>query len=146
MNAIASNKFTTGKKFHLGSFSLSEEEIISFAKQFDPLPFHTDIELAKESIFKGLVASGPHLFYKVYLKEFLPRFGKTILCGVGVTNWKFIKPVYANQKVSAELTVLAMTPDEKTGSTIVSWYFEFKNEQKETIQIMQMEVMHRLSR
>lgn len=135
-----------GKKYNLGETILSEQEIISFARQFDPLPFHTNPEAAKKSIFKGLIASGPHLFYKVYLKEFLPRFGKTVLCGMGVTNWKFIKPVYANQKVSAELTVLSMTPDEKTGGVIVSWYFEFKNEQKETIQIMQMEVMHRLSR
>ena len=41
-----------------GSQSLSEEEIIAFARQYDPQPFHIDREAAAESIYGGIIASG----------------------------------------------------------------------------------------
>ena len=47
-----------GESDTLGSHTVSAEEIIAFAKKYDPQPFHTDPEAAKDSIFGGLVASG----------------------------------------------------------------------------------------
>ena len=41
-----------------GPYSLSKEEIIRFAKQYDPIPRHVDEELAAQSVFGGLTASG----------------------------------------------------------------------------------------
>lgn len=68
--------FAVGDSINLGSKEVTEEEIIAFAKQFDPQPFHIDPELAKDSIFGGLVASGAHtmamfmhLFYQGLLSE-----------------------------------------------------------------------------
>ncbi|MBI4929796.1 MAG: hypothetical protein HY841_03465 [Bacteroidetes bacterium] len=133
-----------GKKIDFGEIILSEQEIIAFAKAFDPLEFHTNKEVAKKTIFKGLVASGPHIFNHIYQREWIPRFGKTVICGTGVSSWKFIKPVYPNQKIHAELTVLAMKPDVEIGGTITTWLFEFKNLKGEMVQTMQMEVMHKL--
>lgn len=52
--------FFPGQQLELGSRTLSEEEIIRFATDFDPQPFHIDREAAKESIFGELVASGWH--------------------------------------------------------------------------------------
>jgi acyl dehydratase len=52
--------FQVGDIFDLGSTTVTEEEIIRFARQFDPQPFHTDPVLARDSIFGGLVASGWH--------------------------------------------------------------------------------------
>lgn len=40
------------------TYEVTEEEIIRFAKQYDPQYFHTDIEKAKDSFFKGLASSG----------------------------------------------------------------------------------------
>ena len=45
-----------------GRFEVTEEEVIEMGSRWDPQPFHTDAELAKESIFGGLVASSVHLF------------------------------------------------------------------------------------
>ncbi len=50
-----------GVKSDLGSYTFTEDEIITFAKEWDPQPFHTDPEAAKASIFGGLVASGWHV-------------------------------------------------------------------------------------
>ncbi len=44
----------------LGSITPTAEEIIAFATQFDPQPFHLDAEAAKDSVFGGLCASGWH--------------------------------------------------------------------------------------
>jgi len=138
------NDFVAGKKFDFGELILSEQEIIDFAKAFDPLDFHTDREVAKTTIFKGLVSSGPHVFNNIYQREWIPRFGKTVICGMGVSNWKFIKPVYANQKIKAELTILAIKPDDKLRGNAITWLFEFRNEKGEMVQFLQMDVMHKL--
>ena len=47
-----------GQRFELGSYTISEEEIVSFAEQYDPVSIHTDKEAAAKGPFGGLVASG----------------------------------------------------------------------------------------
>jgi acyl dehydratase len=49
-----------GQRFVSGSHLIDEGQIKAFAPQFDPQPFHLDTEAAKDSLFKGLVASGWH--------------------------------------------------------------------------------------
>ncbi len=46
----------------IGTWDLTANEIVDFARTWDPQPFHTDIDAAKESPFGGLVASSAHLF------------------------------------------------------------------------------------
>ena len=52
--------FIPGSVIELGSRSVTEEEIISFATQFDPQTFHVDKEAAADSIYGGVIASGWH--------------------------------------------------------------------------------------
>ena len=52
--------FYPGQEIDLGSRSVTEEEIIAFATQFDPQPFHVDKEAAAKSIYGGVIASGWH--------------------------------------------------------------------------------------
>ncbi len=49
-----------GRQFSAGPVTVSEAEIIAFARQFDPQYYHTDPEAARQSIFGTLVASGWH--------------------------------------------------------------------------------------
>jgi len=51
-----------GQRLQFGSYELDKDEIISFAKQWDPQPFHTDEIAAKHSIFGGIPASSLHIF------------------------------------------------------------------------------------
>lgn len=141
--AETNDEIVAGAKFDLGIILLSEQDIIDFAKMFDPLDFHISKELAEKTIFKGLIASGPHIFNLIYRREWIPRFGHTVICGTGVSNWKFIKPVYAGRKILVELTVLEIKPDLKIGGNAITWLFEFKNEKGEMVQLLQMEVMHK---
>jgi acyl dehydratase len=52
--------FLVGQKFVSSTHLVDQQQIIAFAAEFDPQPFHTDPEAAKDTMFQGLVASGWH--------------------------------------------------------------------------------------
>jgi acyl dehydratase len=52
--------FFPGQELELGKRTMNEDEIIAFATQFDPQPFHIDREAAAKSIYGGVIASGWH--------------------------------------------------------------------------------------
>ena len=62
---------------------------------------------------------------------------------MGISNWKFIKPVYAGQMTNAEVTVLSMKPVQEMAGNAVTWLFEFKDEKGEMVQLLQVEIMHK---
>ncbi|WP_282184366.1 MaoC/PaaZ C-terminal domain-containing protein, partial [Azospirillum formosense] len=49
---------TPGDRFAGGPVTVTEEDIVAFARQFDPQPFHLDPEAAQDSVFGGLGAGG----------------------------------------------------------------------------------------
>lgn len=49
---------TVGETFDLGSETVTEDEMVSFAERYDPQPIHTDSDAAAKSMFGGIVASG----------------------------------------------------------------------------------------
>src|SRR5438874_12501311 len=49
-----------GDRFKSETYKVSEEQIISFAREFDPQPFHLDQTVARQTMFKELIASGWH--------------------------------------------------------------------------------------
>lgn len=57
---LMTDLFPAGERVELGTKLFSAEDIIRFARRFDPQPFHVDAEQAKESLFGGLCASGWH--------------------------------------------------------------------------------------
>ncbi len=58
----SADELAPGQSFDLGSFVLTREEVLDFARRFDPQPFHLDEEAARQSMFGRLVASGVHTF------------------------------------------------------------------------------------
>jgi len=95
-----------------GSYIFTAENIISFAKKYDPQPFHLSEEAGKKSLFGGLCASGWHTgaacmrkivdFNKRQLEEALARGEKPIASGPspGFKNLKWLKPVYVGDTVT----------------------------------------------
>ncbi len=52
--------FTEGLEIDLGPYPVTRDEVIEFAREFDPQPFHLDEEAAKDTLLGGLSASGWH--------------------------------------------------------------------------------------
>lgn len=103
--------FTPGEVIELGDFSLSEDEIVAFARQYDPQPFHVDPELAAESGFGGLIASGWQTvcsFMRLYVDSVLIHTRS--LGSPGVEQLKWPRPVRPGDALQARTTVLECRP------------------------------------
>ena len=132
------------KMYDLGTVALSEQEIIDFAKAFDPLDFHIDPEAARKSIFRGIIASGPHIFTLVHRTQWIPRFGHTVIAGMEVTNWKFVKPVYPGMPVHSTVTIKKISANPQKKHAAVTWLYEFRDQKDELVQTLEMTVLHKM--
>jgi acyl dehydratase len=82
---------TVGETFELpGSYEVTKEEIIEFAEQYDPQPFHVDEAAAADSMFGGLVASGWHtcsMAMRLLVDGYLSESGSQGALGVDDLRW-----------------------------------------------------------
>jgi len=79
------------RKFPLGSFTFTEENIVAFAREFDPQPFHTDPVAAKESLYGGLIASGWHTA-AVWMKLMVAHRYAQVASGMAATQENYLSP------------------------------------------------------
>jgi acyl dehydratase len=103
-----------GQVVDLGSHDVSEEEIIAFARQWDPQPFHVDPEAAKSSHFGGLIASGWHtgaMWMRLYVDSLLD--GAASMGSPGIEELRWLAPVRPGDTLKGSLTVLETTPSER---------------------------------
>ena len=106
--------FAPGQVYRLGSYEMTEEEILAFAGKYDPQPFHTDPERAKDSIFGGLIASGWHtasVYMRLYVDALLDDAAS--LGSPGVEELRWLKPVRPGDVLSAEFHVLDVAPSSR---------------------------------
>ena len=75
----------------LGSYTFTEENIIAFAKLYDPQPFHIDKEAAARSIYRGLIASGWHTA-SVWMKLTIANRYADVAAGAEATQANYISP------------------------------------------------------
>lgn len=136
-------QLNAGAEFDFGVVVFTQEDIITFAKQYDPLDFHLSVEAAKEHFFRDIVASGPHAFHHFYKNVWVPRFGNTVLCGLAVDNWRFLKPIYPGQKVFCNVVITEASHHAERNSISVRWNFNFTNEKGDFFQHLEMLVLHR---
>lgn len=105
---ISWEDFKVGDTQEMGRHTFTAEEIVGFARQYDPQPFHVDPEAAKRSFFGGLVASGWHtcaVAMRLMCDSYLNR--SRSLGAPGVDNVRFHKPVRPGDTLLFRRTVLA---------------------------------------
>ena len=107
---------TTGTRYEAGEYTIEKDEIIDFAEQFDPQPFHTDPEAAKDSMFGELVASGLHtlcLSVRLFVTEFVQaENGLANMGGLGMDDLRWHEPVRPGETLSIEIEAVEKTPSE----------------------------------
>lgn len=113
-----SELYPNGQKVVIGSVHFSAEDIVHFARRFDPQVFHVDAEAAKNSLFGGLCASGWHTcsgWMRSYVSFFEdedkwlkaegiepPKMGPS----PGFKNLSWLKPVFAGDTITYSVTPL----------------------------------------
>ena len=103
--------YTPGHIYEFGTISVSEAEIIDFARKFDPQYFHIDSEKAKASRFGGIVASGWHtigLAMRLYVDHYLSHVASLASPGMDEVRWP--NPVRPGDTLKIRVTVLEARP------------------------------------
>ena len=131
--------FKPGDRIEMGRHTFGAEEIIAFARQFDPQPFHTDAEAAKDSFFGGLVASGWHtcaVGMRLTVESHVARTRS--LGSPGLDNIRWLKPVRAGDTLSYSRVVLEARPSaSRPDAGLVKSRWEAVNLQGELVMSME---------
>jgi acyl dehydratase len=125
--------FPAGRTVQHGSRTLSEEEIIAFARDWDPQRYHTDPAAAKQTPFGGLIASGWHtgsllmrLMCDAYLNE------SSCIGSPGIDEWRFALPVRPGDTLRFRATVLEARPSSsKPDRGVLRFHWELLNQRDE---------------
>ena len=97
--------YAVGATFDLGSFSMTEQEIIDFARLYDPQDMHMDRTLAAEGPFGEIIASGWQtigLMMRLFVANFLPKNG---LAGPGIDEVRWLRPVRPGDTLRVRITI-----------------------------------------
>ena len=103
-----------GSVRELGSVTPTAQEIIEFARQFDPQPFHVDEAAGSNSIYGALCASGWHtcsMAMRLTVENFLNEAAS--LGSPGLENLRWLKPVFPGDTLSLRQTITQSRPLRK---------------------------------
>jgi len=103
--------FTVGQTFRSGQVPLDAERIKTFAAEFDPQPFHLDETAARDTIFRGLAASGWHtaaVTMRLLVESDLKPAGGIV--GAGFDEFRWPRPVRPGDELRVEIEVLEVRP------------------------------------
>jgi acyl dehydratase len=97
-----------GRTASFGHYAVTREEVIAFAKKYDPQPFHLDDDAAAATHFGRLSASGWHTcaMTMAMMVENMATNRQAGLGSPGVDNLRWIKPVFPGDTLRVETTVL----------------------------------------
>lgn len=127
--------YVVGSIYEFGSILVQEEDILSFARQYDPQDFHLDREKAKESPFGGLIASGWHtaaLTMRLLVDYYISMVAGMGSPGSGPIRW--LKPVRPGDELSVRVTIVkASRHRTKPGRGIVRSFVETINQHREVV-------------
>ncbi len=133
-------------EWELGELNLTEEEVITFAKVIDPLPFHTDPEAAAKSHFGRLIAPGTMMYSEYHKRAFIPMFSKSIIAGQSVREWNFYLPHYPGRSYFCTLSVTEMDVRKDAGMVSVTWHFKMRDAKGRLVQEVHPQILHHLDR
>ena len=107
LNAHYAEDYQVGQVFDVGECILTKQEIVSFAREWDPQPFHVDEAAAEATMFGGLIASGWHV--ALIMMRMMLRSGfvsaETSLGSPGHEGLKWLKPVRPGDRLSGKVEI-----------------------------------------
>ncbi|MCU0868457.1 MAG: MaoC family dehydratase [Burkholderiales bacterium] len=131
--------FEVGAVADLGTRAVVRDEVIAFARDFDPQPFHVDDAAAKASMFGGLIASGWHTCAMVMRLMVDSQLSRTASLGSpGVDSLRWLQPVRPDDTIRARVTVL----DKRRSASrptlgLVRFRWEVENQRGEPVLTME---------
>ena len=131
--------FKLGERAEMGRHTFSEDEIVAFARQFDPQPFHLDPEAARATAFGGLIASGWHtcaVGMRLMVEQYIGRTAS--LGSPGIEDIRWLQPVRPGDTLTYSRTVTATRAStSRAGVGLVKHRWEAVNQAGETVLTME---------
>lgn len=122
-------EFAIGQVYQTSARTLSRNEVLAFARDWDPQPFHLDDALAAKTAFGGIIASGIHtvavtsrLIFDTGILE------GTAIAGLGLDQLRFHAPVFPGDTLAVTITVESVVPSQRGGRGVVTLAFEAQNQ------------------
>jgi acyl dehydratase len=131
--------FRVGDSTEMGCHTFTEDEILSFGRQFDPQPFHADPAAAGKTVFGGLIASGWHtcsVGMRLMVQSYLT---KTVSLGSpGIDDIRWLKPVRPGDTLVYRRTVVeSRASATRKGVGLVKHRWEAVNQHGELVLTME---------
>ena len=107
MTARYFEDYPPGAVFTAGSIAVGEDEIVEFARKYDPQAMHTDPQAAARGYFGGLIASGWHtgaMMMRLFADNFLSPASSVASPGLDELRW--LKPVRPGDVLGLRVTIL----------------------------------------
>ena len=126
--------FAPGAVFTAGPRRVSEEEIVEFARRYDPQPFHVDAAAARAGRWGGLIGSGwmtCGIAMELAVRSILQ--GSDSIGSPGVDQLQWENPVRAGDELSLTVTVLESRIASSGAMGIVRWRWELHNQRTERV-------------
>jgi acyl dehydratase len=121
--------FVTGQVFEHGPRRISREEIVAYAREFDPQPFHLDEAAARRSLLGGLCASGWHsccILMRMAAECFV--LNSSSMGAPGIEEVRWLAPVRPGDELKLRATVLSTRPSgSRPDMGLVNVLFELFN-------------------
>ncbi len=137
MNERYFEDLKVGDRFKSQTYKVSEEQIISFAREFDPQPFHLDRAVASRTMFGELIASGWHTA-AITMRLFV----QTLNCaqgaiGLGVDELRWPNAVRPGDELQAEIEIVDLrTSRSRPSHGVVRLRYVTTNQRGEIVQTM----------
>ncbi len=112
-------EFEVGHIWQIPAIEMTKDAIIEFAKNYDPLPIHTDEEYADNTRFGGLIASGPHSFMALWTQfiKTCDPLGDELVAGAS-NHMAWPIPTYAGDTLRGEVEVISTAAKNKYNGVI----------------------------
>ena len=137
--------FQVGQVHELGTYVVSREELLAFARQYDPQPFHLDEEAGRQSIYGSIIASGWHtaaICHRLLVESLLQD--SSSMGSPGLDELRWLLPVKPGDTLSVRIEVLATTPSRsKADRGSLKTRMEVRNQRGEVVMTESATVLFR---
>ncbi len=143
MTSRAFEDFPAGAEFDLGTHRVVKDEIMAFARAFDPQPFHLDEEAGRTSLLGGLAASGWYtcsILMRMTYDALL--YNTRSLGSPGVDRVKWGRPVLAGDILKARMHIVsARISKSRPDMGIALCRFEMHNQRDELVLVQETSLL-----
>ncbi|MAT91815.1 MAG: dehydratase [Halioglobus sp.] len=128
--------YVPGEEHAAGSHTVEAAEIIAFARQWDPQPFHIDEEAARASVFGGLTACSAHIFsiFCSTSQRWQSGVVQQAVAGLGFDEMRMLGPVYAGDTLRCRSIIDSVRPSgSRPDCGVVVYHTELLNQRDEVV-------------